>query len=202
MLLADSKIVALGVGFIIFNHCYGALAYGGLQYGFNNGKCRALDVEDIIRTVYSKFLTDRMIPPALIRIQFQDCFVNVKLPVDDETECLSFDLRPSDAINIAVRCKVPIQVNKFLTIEDWEAIRLGGWYTPSALHGIKEPSSPADLISSTPCILQNRKASFNSEIKNQKSASIFILEIEIRKLFSSCILKQNSNLQVASGKQG
>lgn len=38
--------------------------------------------------------------------------------VDDETECLSFDLRPSDAINIAVRCKVPIQVNKFLAYSD------------------------------------------------------------------------------------
>ncbi|KAK1436530.1 hypothetical protein QVD17_02311 [Tagetes erecta] len=38
--------------------------------------------------------------------------------VDDETECISFDLRPSDAINIAVRCKVPIQVNKFLAHSD------------------------------------------------------------------------------------
>ncbi|KAL4559418.1 hypothetical protein LXL04_031556 [Taraxacum kok-saghyz] len=38
--------------------------------------------------------------------------------VDDENECLSFDLRPSDAINIAVRCKVPIQVNKFLAYSD------------------------------------------------------------------------------------
>ncbi|KAK1427298.1 hypothetical protein QVD17_15981 [Tagetes erecta] len=38
--------------------------------------------------------------------------------VDDETECVSFDLRPSDAINIAVRCNVPIQVNKFLAYND------------------------------------------------------------------------------------
>ncbi|KAL8148595.1 bifunctional nuclease 1-like [Apium graveolens] len=38
--------------------------------------------------------------------------------VDDETENISFDLRPSDAINIAVRCKVPIQVNKFLAYSD------------------------------------------------------------------------------------
>ncbi|KAI3523247.1 hypothetical protein L1887_01307 [Cichorium endivia] len=77
MSLADSKIVALAVGLIIFNHCYGALAYGGLQYGFYNGKCRASDVEGIVRrTVYSKFLTDRKIAPALIRMQFHDCFVN------------------------------------------------------------------------------------------------------------------------------
>ncbi|CAI0436051.1 unnamed protein product [Linum tenue] len=33
-------------------------------------------------------------------------------------ESISFDLRPSDAINIAVRCKVPIQVNKYLAYND------------------------------------------------------------------------------------
>ncbi|KAG9147073.1 hypothetical protein Leryth_005313 [Lithospermum erythrorhizon] len=38
--------------------------------------------------------------------------------VDNEAECVSFDLRPSDAINIAVRCKVPIQVNKHLAYND------------------------------------------------------------------------------------
>ncbi|KAK7280686.1 hypothetical protein RJT34_25753 [Clitoria ternatea] len=38
--------------------------------------------------------------------------------VGNEQECVSFDLRPSDAINIAVRCKVPIQVNKYLAYSD------------------------------------------------------------------------------------
>jgi bifunctional DNase/RNase len=38
--------------------------------------------------------------------------------VGKEAECKSFDLRPSDAINIAVRCKVPIQVNKNLVHSD------------------------------------------------------------------------------------
>lgn len=38
--------------------------------------------------------------------------------VGDKSDCVSFDLRPSDAINIAVRCKVPIQVNKFLAYSD------------------------------------------------------------------------------------
>ncbi|XP_031403858.1 bifunctional nuclease 2-like [Punica granatum] len=38
--------------------------------------------------------------------------------VGDKTDCVSFDLRPSDAINIAVRCKVPIQVNKYLAYSD------------------------------------------------------------------------------------
>ncbi|KAG8389925.1 hypothetical protein BUALT_Bualt01G0029600 [Buddleja alternifolia] len=38
--------------------------------------------------------------------------------LDNAAECVSFDLRPSDAINIAVQCKVPIQVNKFLAYSD------------------------------------------------------------------------------------
>ncbi|XVF36063.1 hypothetical protein REPUB_Repub19eG0026100 [Reevesia pubescens] len=38
--------------------------------------------------------------------------------VGNEKESVSFDLRPSDAINIAVRCKVPIQVNKYLAYGD------------------------------------------------------------------------------------
>lgn len=36
----------------------------------------------------------------------------------NKSEFVSFDLRPSDAINIAVRCKVPIQVNKYLAYSD------------------------------------------------------------------------------------
>ncbi|VFQ93062.1 unnamed protein product [Cuscuta campestris] len=35
-----------------------------------------------------------------------------------ENESISFDIRPSDAINIAVKCKVPIQVNKYLAYSD------------------------------------------------------------------------------------
>ncbi|PKA64251.1 Bifunctional nuclease 2 [Apostasia shenzhenica] len=38
--------------------------------------------------------------------------------IGNEKECISFDLRPSDAINMAVRCKVPIQVNRQLAYSD------------------------------------------------------------------------------------
>lgn len=38
--------------------------------------------------------------------------------VGNDEECISFDLRPSDAINMAVRCKVPIQVNRQLAYSD------------------------------------------------------------------------------------
>ncbi|XP_028803040.1 bifunctional nuclease 1 [Neltuma alba] len=50
----------------------------------------------------------------------------------NEEECMSFDLRPSDAINIAVRCKVPIQVNKYLAYSDgMRVIESGKLSTPS-----------------------------------------------------------------------
>lgn len=38
--------------------------------------------------------------------------------VGNEKDYMSFDLRPSDAINIAVRCKVPIQVNRHVAQND------------------------------------------------------------------------------------
>lgn len=38
--------------------------------------------------------------------------------VGNKADCVSFDLRPSDAINIAVICKVPVQVNKELAYSD------------------------------------------------------------------------------------
>ncbi|KAI3823324.1 hypothetical protein L1987_04759 [Smallanthus sonchifolius] len=77
--MANIKAVALGLIFLnlFAGQCYGFYGYGVLQYGFYNGKCRASDVEAIVRnTVYSKFLKDRSIAPALIRMQFHDCFVN------------------------------------------------------------------------------------------------------------------------------
>ncbi|KAL4591734.1 hypothetical protein LXL04_004705 [Taraxacum kok-saghyz] len=80
MSMTDRKIVTLAIWVIFFNlaaQCYGTLGFGGLQHGFYNGKCRTSDVEDIVRrTVYSKFLTNRNIAPALLRMQFHDCFVN------------------------------------------------------------------------------------------------------------------------------
>ncbi|KAK1269331.1 Bifunctional nuclease 1 [Acorus gramineus] len=44
--------------------------------------------------------------------------IAVPMQVGNEMERICFDLRPSDAINIAVRCKVPIQVNKHLAYND------------------------------------------------------------------------------------
>lgn len=52
--------------------------------------------------------------------------------VGNASECVSFDLRPSDAINIAVRCKIPIQVNKYLAYSDgMRVIESGKISTPA-----------------------------------------------------------------------
>ncbi|XP_068634740.1 peroxidase 60 [Aristolochia californica] len=47
-----------------------------LQYGYYDGKCGVADVEDIIRRVVTfHFLRNQTITPALLRLQFHDCFV-------------------------------------------------------------------------------------------------------------------------------
>ncbi|XP_076896455.1 peroxidase 60-like [Bidens hawaiensis] len=83
MAMTNTKAVTFAIGVIfimnLVGHCYGATGYNnnGLQYGFYYGKCKTPDVESIVRnTVYSMFLRDRTIAPALIRMQFHDCFVN------------------------------------------------------------------------------------------------------------------------------
>ncbi|KAM7502298.1 hypothetical protein LguiB_001202 [Lonicera macranthoides] len=76
-MMKASTILALGLGLIMLmnlaGHCYG----DGLQVGFYRGKCKLVDVESIVRIVVtSRFLKDKTIAPALIRMQFHDCFVN------------------------------------------------------------------------------------------------------------------------------
>lgn len=49
-----------------------------LKYGFYRGKCGFNDVEIIIRRIVAAgFAKDPTITPALIRMQFHDCFVHV-----------------------------------------------------------------------------------------------------------------------------
>nr|AZL41267.1 peroxidase 60 [Datisca glomerata] len=50
--------------------------YGALQVGFYKGKCGFKDVESIVRNeVNAKLAKDSSNVPALLRLQFQDCFV-------------------------------------------------------------------------------------------------------------------------------
>lgn len=51
--------------------------------------------------------------------------------VGNELEFVNFDLRPSDAINIAVRSKAPIQVNKYLAYSDGMRVVESGKITKS-----------------------------------------------------------------------
>lgn len=76
MKMSTVAAFALALGLIFVNltgHCDGAL-----EVGFYRGKCGLFDVESLVRAVVTaKFLKDRTIAPALIRMQFHDCFVNV-----------------------------------------------------------------------------------------------------------------------------
>lgn len=72
--IAGVALVALGFIFLSFpGQCYGAL-----EVGFYKGKCGIWDVESLVAdTVREKFSNDPTIAPALIRMQFHDCFVKV-----------------------------------------------------------------------------------------------------------------------------
>ncbi|XP_006487931.3 peroxidase 60 [Citrus sinensis] len=75
-MMSSSAALVLALGLILVNftgHCHGAL-----QVGFYRGKCRLLvDVESVVATVVkAKLIMDPTITPALLRMQFHDCFVN------------------------------------------------------------------------------------------------------------------------------
>ncbi|MQM04532.1 hypothetical protein Taro_037332 [Colocasia esculenta] len=56
-----------------------AAAHGALQAGFYKGKCDSHDVEALIQSVVrSQFRRDPTLAPALMRMQFHDCFVRVR----------------------------------------------------------------------------------------------------------------------------
>ncbi|KAI3688098.1 hypothetical protein L1987_81806 [Smallanthus sonchifolius] len=118
MVMANTNAVALAVGFIFLNLA-GVLGYGtGLQYGFYNGKCKTSDVEAIVRnTVISMFLRDRTIAPALIRMQFHDCFVNCPNRKKGSVS-LAQNTRTLPAPSISVSSAIQDFANKGLTAID------------------------------------------------------------------------------------
>ncbi|MBA0745764.1 hypothetical protein Gogos_008326 [Gossypium gossypioides] len=72
--------------------------------------------------------------------------------VGDETESVSFDLRPSDAINIAVRCKVPIQVNKYLAYSDGMRVIESGKLSVQSTASDVLPHAELDQPCGQPCL--------------------------------------------------
>ncbi|XP_059286544.1 bifunctional nuclease 1-like isoform X10 [Lycium ferocissimum] len=72
--------------------------------------------------------------------------------LDNDAESISFDLRPSDAINIAVKCKVPIQVNKNLVYSDgMRIVEFANPAPPTAtsngllFHGLDKPTGQPSI---------------------------------------------------------
>lgn len=74
--------LVLVLALAIFGKVEGAGA-PGLQVGFYRGKCRGdVDVEGIVRNVVVQaFRKDPTIVAALLRMQFHDCFVNVRTQI-------------------------------------------------------------------------------------------------------------------------
>ncbi|KAH9758806.1 Bifunctional nuclease 1 [Citrus sinensis] len=89
------------------------VAYGG------NAQCANCRFSTLAAFLFSSFFNNLRweARPTLYQV-VKEMIEKMGYEVGNETECVSFDLRPSDAINIAVRCKVPIQVNKYLAYSD------------------------------------------------------------------------------------
>ncbi|XP_043701996.1 peroxidase 57-like [Telopea speciosissima] len=71
------SLIAFGLSLIVLIN-YSVLCFAALQVGYYKGKCTnsTADVEEIVRSVTaSQYGLDLTVVPALIRLQFHDCFV-------------------------------------------------------------------------------------------------------------------------------
>ncbi|OAY38220.1 peroxidase 60 [Manihot esculenta] len=70
------RVAALGLALSFISVHLTGQCHGQLQVGFYKGKCK-FDVESIVRgVVEAKFITDKTITAALLRLHFHDCFVH------------------------------------------------------------------------------------------------------------------------------
>lgn len=77
------RVAALGLALSFISVHLTGQCHGQLQVGFYKGKCTSkFDVESIVRgVVEAKFITDKTITAALLRLHFHDCFVHVSFLV-------------------------------------------------------------------------------------------------------------------------
>lgn len=74
-----SKALALVV--VLFFMLFCEICYGELRVGFYEGKCGLTNVEGVVQNVVNTWHIEKKekdIPAALLRMQFHDCFVNVR----------------------------------------------------------------------------------------------------------------------------
>lgn len=79
--------LALGLIFFININIIGR-SNGALQVGFYKGKCNSADVENVIfQVVKTQFIKDSTIAAALLRMQFHDCWINVRNSLSNISGC-------------------------------------------------------------------------------------------------------------------
>ncbi|XP_058005243.1 peroxidase 60-like [Hevea brasiliensis] len=70
------RVAALALALALISVHLTGQCHGQLQFGFYKGKCK-FDVESIVRgVVQAKFISDKTIVAALVRLHFHDCFVH------------------------------------------------------------------------------------------------------------------------------
>ena len=76
--MSKEGLVVLALVLMMFMNFTGQ-CYGALQFGFYDGKCNGTDVENIVEGVIVGWIKkDPSIVAALLRMQFHDCFSNVR----------------------------------------------------------------------------------------------------------------------------
>ncbi len=101
---------------------------------------------------------------------------------------VSLDLRPSDAINLAVRCQIPIQVNRQLAIGDGVRIvtELERLPAPAAVRSLHERSSSSAAASASSSLMDlDRPAETEGECQSEALEfdllrSMFVAAVEER----------------------
>ncbi|KAF5937619.1 hypothetical protein HYC85_025125 [Camellia sinensis] len=77
--MSKPGLAGLAIG-LIFMSSFTGQCYGQLQVGFYEGKCSGKNVEAIVGGVIAGWIKkDPTIVAALLRMQFHDCFVNVRV---------------------------------------------------------------------------------------------------------------------------
>ncbi|KAG9452479.1 hypothetical protein H6P81_005383 [Aristolochia fimbriata] len=160
-------IAGVGVVLLLVVAHFPGFSLAALQYGYYDGKCGLADVEDIIRRVVSfHYLRDRTITPALLRLQFHDCFVRgcdasilLDVPNGEKTAGPNLSVRGYDLVDdakeaVEAACPGVVSCADIIVAATRDAVELDGgkrYEVPMGrLDGLT--SSAADAVLPSPSV--------------------------------------------------
>ncbi|XP_065866363.1 peroxidase 60 [Euphorbia lathyris] len=177
--------LTLVLGLIFASQCYGQY----LEVGFYKGKC-IFDVESIVRgVVQSKFISDRTIVAALLRLQFHDCFVHgcdASILLDgknsEKTAIPNLSVRGYDIIDAAKSaveffCPGIVSCADIIAMATRDSVLLakGGWYNVETGRRDGLISLAADVQLPSPSISISQSVSAFAQKRLDVSDMVYLL---------------------------